>query len=539
MAKSNRNVTITLNGKDDASDEIRSVMRSLRGLEGTAKFATKAIAAVWGANMLKDSVMWGIRLTASMENLNVQFTTMLGSGDKAKALMADLNNFAAVTPFETEELAEASKMLLAFGVSQEQIIPTLTRVGDIAAALGIPLTELSEIYGKARVQGRLFAEDVNQLTGRGIPVTREFAKQFGVAESEVRKLVESGKIGFAQLEKAFVDLTAEGSQFGGGMAALSETLEGKWSSLVDEVKMMAVALGDSVMPAMKETVSWAAQFAKFLGEGAASLRDIGIKDIITMDMGGEGQQQRRMFESFLKEGTKAGFDAAQAQLDSMIRMGLSVGAQSVDDQLRISQGRRQLDRQARAEREAGAAARQNAGVISGLLERAVVTAIDWPREKGAEFGEMFAQGARKAGEALSPIDDFINGTLPQMGDAGERFARMLEQAKTPAERIREQLADVKNMFDRGWIDEKSYSKIRNSLIKQLNGSKRLGGGSDGGGGVNSAFESNRRITGPGTDPVTVELKQIKQLHQRMLGAMERVERNTARRRGAEIQVKGF
>ena len=33
--------------------------------------------------------------------------------------------------------------------------------GDVASGLGIPLGELSEIYGKARVQGTLFAEDLN------------------------------------------------------------------------------------------------------------------------------------------------------------------------------------------------------------------------------------------------------------------------------------------------------------------------------------------------------------------------------------------
>ena len=66
------------------------------------------------------------------------------------------------------------------------------RVGDIAAGTNQDFNELAVVFGKAKVQGRLFGEDINQLTGRGIPIIGEFAKQFGVAEGEVKKLVSEG-----------------------------------------------------------------------------------------------------------------------------------------------------------------------------------------------------------------------------------------------------------------------------------------------------------------------------------------------------------
>ena len=191
-----------------------------------------------------------IKLAADFEQLSVSMEVMLKSAPKAQALLSDIKAFAAATPFELTELANSSKMLLAFGIESEKIIPTLGRLGDIAAGLNIPLGELAELYGKARVQGRLFAQDVNQLTGRGIPVIQQFAKQFGVAESDVRKLVETGKIGFKNLEEAFVSMTSQGGQFFGLMEKQSTTLAGRISTLKDAFAELGRTIGGVVAPAL-------------------------------------------------------------------------------------------------------------------------------------------------------------------------------------------------------------------------------------------------------------------------------------------------
>lgn len=115
--------------------------------------------------------------------------------------------------------------------------------------IGQPIGEIAEIFGKAKVQGRLFMEDINQLTGRGIPIIGELAKQFGVAESGVRGLVESGKVSFGNLETAFASLTNDGGKFSGMMQAQSGTLSGMWSTLSDNVKMTLADLGGEVIKA--------------------------------------------------------------------------------------------------------------------------------------------------------------------------------------------------------------------------------------------------------------------------------------------------
>jgi tape measure domain-containing protein len=133
---------------------------------------------------------------------------MLGSAEQAKSMMAQITQFAAETNFETPELADASKSLVAFGVAQQQVIPTMRMLGDISAGLNQPIGELAQLFGKAKVQGRLFAEDINQFQGRGIPLVQQLAKNFGVAEGEIRGMVAEGKVGFPQLVAALAEMTA-------------------------------------------------------------------------------------------------------------------------------------------------------------------------------------------------------------------------------------------------------------------------------------------------------------------------------------------
>jgi tape measure domain-containing protein len=167
-----------------------------------------------------------LKIASDFEQVQVAFNTMLGDAGKAQTLFNDIKEFSASTPFEFPEVVEAGRKLLAFGVGAEDITATMRRLGDVAAGVGAPLREVAEIYGKARVQGRLFAEDINQLTGRGIPILGALAQVMGVNESAIKKMVEEGKVGFPELEAAFKTMTDQGGQFSGLMQAQSQTLGG-------------------------------------------------------------------------------------------------------------------------------------------------------------------------------------------------------------------------------------------------------------------------------------------------------------------------
>lgn len=178
-------IDIVISAKDLASATLRGVQSTVSSM---ARVATTAIAAV-GAGFVAAGTA-GVKSAMEFEQTATALRVMTGDVAKANALLSDLSKFAAETPFEFPEIADAGKRLLAFGFTTETIQGNLRRLGDVASSLNIPLGELSDIYGKARVQGRLQMEDINQLTGRGIPIITELAKTMGVAEGQIRKMVE-------------------------------------------------------------------------------------------------------------------------------------------------------------------------------------------------------------------------------------------------------------------------------------------------------------------------------------------------------------
>jgi tape measure domain-containing protein len=195
--------------------------------------AAGGVAALAGG--LIGGVAAGMKFNSSVEQTTIAMGTMLGSTDKAKTLIGDVTKMAAATPFEFPELADATKRLVAYGVSAEEAVPLMTRLGDVSSALGIPLGEMSDLYGKMKVSGKITMEDMNQMAGRGIPIYGELAKQLGVGEGEIRGLVESGKIGFPQVEQAIEGMTSKGGMFAGMMDAQSRSFEGLWGTLKDGV----------------------------------------------------------------------------------------------------------------------------------------------------------------------------------------------------------------------------------------------------------------------------------------------------------------
>ena len=226
-------------GLNNAESSLTSFGRKAESIGTKLSIAVSAPLALIAKNAISAS--------GEFESLNVSFGVMLKSMDKGKELMQDLQKFNLSTPFEFTEIAGASKSLLAFGFAQKQIIPNLSMIGDLSSALGINIKDLADIYGKAKVQGTLFAEDINQLTGRGIPIIAEFAKQFGVSETSIKKMTSEGKISFANLEQAFVSMTSKGGQFFNMTAAQSGTLKGVLKNFSDSVTQSMTTLGDSIV----------------------------------------------------------------------------------------------------------------------------------------------------------------------------------------------------------------------------------------------------------------------------------------------------
>lgn len=179
------------------------------------------------------------------QQLEVAFKTMLGSGEKAEALLNQLVKTAATTPFDLKGVAEGAKQLMAYGTAADDVNEMLVRLGDIAAGMSIPLNDLVYLYGTTMVQGRMFTQDLRQFQGRGIPIAEEIAKILNITKEGVAEAVTAGKVTDQVLHQAIVNMTNAGGLFGGLMDAQSKTINGQISNIEDAIDMMFNDIGKS------------------------------------------------------------------------------------------------------------------------------------------------------------------------------------------------------------------------------------------------------------------------------------------------------
>jgi len=213
-------------------------LSSLMGMAGKAFAAFGIFEAVTGI----------AKMGADLEQTRVQFETFTGSAEKGNAVIAELQKFAQITPFEDDQVIKAGRQLLAFGERAENLNPILSKLGNISSATGKDFNELVSLWGKNKLSGIIQGEDLNQLVDSGIPVMDSLAKQLGVNTSQVRKMGEQGKITFGMLDKSFDELGGPAGKWGDLMDKQSKTVAGQWSSLVGLAQNMGGKLGESLAP---------------------------------------------------------------------------------------------------------------------------------------------------------------------------------------------------------------------------------------------------------------------------------------------------
>ena len=184
-----------------------------------------------------------ISTRGQFQQLEIAFNTMLGSTEKAQALMAQLTNTAAKTPFDLNSIASGAKQMLAFSSSVESVVDEIVMLGNVASGVSAPLNDIIYLYGTLRSQGRAYTVDIRQFAGRGIPIYEELEKVMQVNRQELNKLIEEGKVGFPQVEQAFKNMTSEGGLYFNLMQEQSKSLTGMISNLGDAWDMALNKIG--------------------------------------------------------------------------------------------------------------------------------------------------------------------------------------------------------------------------------------------------------------------------------------------------------
>lgn len=221
-----------------------------------------------------------VRSAAQMEQTEKAFTTLLKSADLAKDFLAELERFAAATPFELPGLLNASKRLLAFGFNAQQVIPILTAIGDSAAALGMGeegISRLTTAIGQIQAKAKVSAEEMNQINETGIPAWQLLADTIGTTVPQAMDMASKGMIDGATGVQAI--LSGMNKQFGGMMAEQSQTVNGMMSNIQDSIGQLSTVVGKEISEAFNLKGA-AAEFQDTLGQFTSIAKQSGIGEAL-------------------------------------------------------------------------------------------------------------------------------------------------------------------------------------------------------------------------------------------------------------------
>lgn len=267
----------------DLKKELKAVQRQLNyafGREGMSLSRSAAVGITAVGAALAGVAVYAVKAGGELQNVQTAMTNMLGSADKADQMIKELQDFAAHTPFEFKDVTLASQKFLAFGFTAEQIIPTLTAVGDAAAGVGAGqdgVNRLTVALGQIAAKGKLASQEMMQVTELGIPAWQMLAQYLGTDVAEAQDRVSKGMVDSQMALEALVG--GMESRYAGMMDAQSKTVLGAWSNLMDGVEQTAMQTGLAISEALNlpEVFSTAGEA---LSEFASEIKDKGLKEAL-------------------------------------------------------------------------------------------------------------------------------------------------------------------------------------------------------------------------------------------------------------------
>ena len=241
----------------DLRKELNATKRQIKSAFGSEALdvSKKSLAVLGGIGAgLAALGVASVKAGASLQSTKTAFTNMLGSAEKAQDFLGKMQDFAAKTPFEFSQVSQAAQKFIAFGFSAEQVIPTLTAVGDAAAGVGLGAEGINRItlaLGQMAAKSKVQAGEMMQLNETGIPAWKMLADQIGVSVPEAMSMVSKGAIDAATGITALVSGMEQ--SFGGMMDQQSQTISGTWSTLMDGLEQSAAQVGLQIAEALNLT----------------------------------------------------------------------------------------------------------------------------------------------------------------------------------------------------------------------------------------------------------------------------------------------
>lgn len=298
------------NGLKNTTNELKKQKAGVSGVSDEMKkmktLITGFIAAYGGKKL------WELLIgsNAEMEQYTTSLEVMLGSAEKASAMIAEMREFAAKTPLTLDNVISSGTMLMSYGVDESNLIDTMTKLGDLASGNAEKMDRITLAYGQMLAKGKVTGEELMQMTEAGVPLQTALAESIGVTGEEFSKMVSAGKVGIDALNKAITELTTGDGKFAGMMEKQSQTMRGMLSTMQDNISEFFRKMGEGAFGEVKSALQDVSdQLAEWEQDG-------------TLDEWAQGVGvMLKNLVAFMKQAISVGLDFKEAIIAGAVALG--------------------------------------------------------------------------------------------------------------------------------------------------------------------------------------------------------------------------
>lgn len=224
------------------NDDSKGVVAATEGIGISLK---KAFAVIGGASLGKQFISDMIRVRGEFQAADTAIQTLLGSKEKADALMSQVREYAKISPLEFSDVTQATQMMLGFNIEAEKVPQFLQAIGDVSMGETQKFNSLTLAFSQMSAAGKLMGNDLNQMINAGFNPLQTMSEKTGKSIAQLKDEMSKGAISAEMVQQAFIDATSAGGKFYQMSENASETINGQLSMMQDAIDSAFNELGQA------------------------------------------------------------------------------------------------------------------------------------------------------------------------------------------------------------------------------------------------------------------------------------------------------
>lgn len=174
-----------------------------------------------------------LKAYGQMQKLSTSMNVVYGSKTQSDEAFTKIQNYSIRSPFGVEQTTEMAILLKQSGIYASDLQETLEMIGDVSSGNEEKMKRIANNYAQIQAIGHANMLDMRQFAYAGLPIYEEVAKTMKVNQSELRSMIQEGRVSAEVMEKTFKRMTSEGGTFNKAVNKSAKTLATRQTNLND------------------------------------------------------------------------------------------------------------------------------------------------------------------------------------------------------------------------------------------------------------------------------------------------------------------